>query len=229
MLTKVHIVKGPYGFCSCHIWMRELDHKAECWRTDAFELWALQSPLDSKEIQSINPKGNQSWIFIRRTDAEAEAPILWLPDGKNWLIGKRPWCWERLKAGEEGADRGWDGWMASQTRWTWVWANSGRWWWTGKPAVLQSMGSQRVGHDWVTEQNWRSLALRCKHRCFLLKPFNIMDFEESQARSCYKTELQNHGFPVQEPKLQVNTLRPTDMSKEGVARMQPCRWKVRVV
>ena len=67
---------------------------------------------------------------------------------------KRPWCWERLRAGEEGDDRGWDGWMASPTRWTWVWVDSRSWWWTGRPGVLQFIGSQRVGHDWVTELNW---------------------------------------------------------------------------
>ena len=67
---------------------------------------------------------------------------------------KRPWCWERLKAGGEGDDRGWDGWMASLTQWTWVWVNSGSWWWTGRPGVLRFMGSQRVEHDWVTELNW---------------------------------------------------------------------------
>ena len=67
---------------------------------------------------------------------------------------KRAWCWERLKMGGEGDDRGWDGWMASLTQWTWVWVNSGSWWWTGKPGVLQSMGSQRVGHDWATELKW---------------------------------------------------------------------------
>ena len=68
---------------------------------------------------------------------------------------KRLWCWEGLRAGGEGDGRGWDGWMASLTRWTWVWVNSGSWWWTGKPGVLQFMGSQRVGHDWVTELNWK--------------------------------------------------------------------------
>ena len=67
---------------------------------------------------------------------------------------KRPWCWERLKAGEEGDDKGWDGWMASPTQWTWVWLNSGSWWWTGRPGVPRFMGSQRVGHDWATELNW---------------------------------------------------------------------------
>ena len=72
---------------------------------------------------------------------------------------KRPWHWERLKAGGEGGSRGWDGWMASPTRWTWVWASSGSWWWTGRPGVLQAMGSQRVRHDWATELNWVSLAV----------------------------------------------------------------------
>ena len=67
---------------------------------------------------------------------------------------KRPWCWEGLEAGGEGDNRGWDGWMASLTWWMWVWMNSGSWWWTGRPGVLQFMGSQRVGHDWATELNW---------------------------------------------------------------------------
>ena len=67
---------------------------------------------------------------------------------------KRSWCWERLRAGGEGDNRGWDGWMASPTQWTWVWVDSGTWWWTGRPGVLWSMGLQRVGHDWVTELNW---------------------------------------------------------------------------
>ena len=70
---------------------------------------------------------------------------------------KRLWCWEGLGAGGEGDDRGWDGWMASPTRWTWVWVNSGSWWWTGRPGVLRFMGSQRVGHNWVTELNWTDI------------------------------------------------------------------------
>ena len=77
----------------------------------------------------------------------------WCEELTHW---KRPWCWERLKAGGEGDDRGWDGLMASLTRWAWVWASSRSWWWTGKPGVLQSMGLQIVGHDWVTELNWPS-------------------------------------------------------------------------
>ena len=75
----------------------------------------------------------------------------WCKELTHW---KRPWCWERLKACGDGDDRGWDGWMASPTQWTWVWVHSGSWWWTGKPGVLQSMGSQIVGHDWATELNW---------------------------------------------------------------------------
>ena len=119
----------------------------------------LESPLDCKELQPVHPKGNQSWILIGRTDAEAEPPILWPPGAKNWLIWKDPWkdpfpCWERLKAEGEGDDRGWDGWMTSLTRWAWIRASSRSWWRTGKSGVLQSMGSQRVGYDWATGLNW---------------------------------------------------------------------------
>ena len=70
---------------------------------------------------------------------------------------KRPWCWEGSRAGGEGDDRGWDDWMASLTRWTWVWVNSRSWWWTGRPGVLQLMVSQRVRHDWATELKWTEL------------------------------------------------------------------------
>ena len=109
----------------------------------------LESPLDCKEIQQVHPKGDQSWVFIGRTDAEAVTPMLWPPDKV-----KRPWCWERLKAGGEGDDWGCNGWMRSPTQWTWVWVNSGSWWWTVKPVMLWSMGSQRVERDWETELNW---------------------------------------------------------------------------
>ena len=114
----------------------------------------LESPLDCKEIQPVHPKGDQSWVFIGRTDVDAETPILWPTDVKSWLIGKKPWCWERLRAGGEGDNRGWDGWMASPTQWTWVWVDSRSWWWTRRPGMLQFMGLQRVGHDWETELNW---------------------------------------------------------------------------
>ena len=97
----------------------------------------------------VHPKGNQSWIFVGRTDAEAEAPIiLWPPDAKSRLIGK-DWCGERLKAGGEGGDRRWDGWMTSPTHLTWIWTSSERWWRTGKPGVLQSLGSQ--SQKWLSD------------------------------------------------------------------------------
>ena len=112
-------------------------------------------PLDCKEIQPVHSKGDQSWLFIGRIDAEVEAPILWPPDISEELTPwKRPWCWERLKARGEGDDRGWDGWMASWTLRTWVWVNSGSWWWTGRPGMLWFTGSQRAGHNWATELNW---------------------------------------------------------------------------
>ena len=129
--------------------------KDERWKIDAYELWCWKRLLDCKEIQPVSPKGSQSWIFIGRTDAEAASLAntlaIWWEELTHW---KRPWCWERLKAGREGDDRGWDGGMASPTQWTWVWAISGSWWWTGKPSVMQSMGSQRVRHDWETELKW---------------------------------------------------------------------------
>ena len=131
--------------------MWELDYK-ESWVPKNWCFWTVmlektfESPLDCKEIQSDYPKGNQSWTFIGRTDGETETLILWPPDAKNWLIWKDPdsgkeWRWE-----EKG--------MTSLTQWTWVWVSSESLWWTGKPGVLQSMGSQRVGHNWVTELNW---------------------------------------------------------------------------
>ena len=155
--------RGPssqsYGFSSSRVWMWELDYK-ESWALKNSCLWTvvlektLESPLDCKEIQPVHPKGDQSWIFIGRTDAEAETPNTWATWCKELTHLKRLWCWERLKVGGKGDDRGWDGWMASPTWWMWVWARSGTRWRTGKPAVLQSMGSQRVGHDWATELNW---------------------------------------------------------------------------
>ena len=98
-------------------------------------------------------QGDQSWVFFGRTDAKPETPVLWPPHEKSWLIGKDPDALG-LGAGGEGDDRGWDGWMASLTQWTWVWVNSGSWWWTGRPGVLRFMGLQRVRHDLATELNW---------------------------------------------------------------------------
>ena len=112
---------------STYVQMWELDHR-EGWVPKKWCFWTvmlqktLESPLNSNVIKPVNPKGNQPWIFTGRTDAEAEAPILWPPSGTHW---KRPWCWKRVRAGE-GDNGGWNGWMASSTQWTWVWANSGR-------------------------------------------------------------------------------------------------------
>ena len=155
--------KGPssqgHGFSSGHVQMWELDYKESwspkdlCFSTVVFEK-TLENPLDCREIQLVNPKGNQSWIFIGRTDVEAETLNTLVTCCEELTHLKRPWCWERLKVGGEGDDRGWDGWMAPLTQWTWVWVSSRNWWWTGRPAVLQSMGLQRVRHDWATELNW---------------------------------------------------------------------------
>ena len=112
----------------------------------------LESPLDWKEIKPVNPKGYQYWIFIGKTNAEAEAPIIWPPDVKSRLTGKDPDAGKDWRQEEKGDDRGWDGWMASPTQWTWVWASSRTWWQTGKLGMLQSMGSQRVRQDWAAEQ-----------------------------------------------------------------------------
>ena len=103
-------------------------------------------------LKEISP-----WDFFGRNDAKAETLVLWPPHEKSWLIGKDSDARRDWGAGGEGDDRGWDGWMASLTRWTWVWVNSGSWWWTGRPGVLRFMGSQRVGHDWATDLIWSDL------------------------------------------------------------------------
>ena len=153
--TKVHLVKAmvfPVVVYGCENWSVK---KAEHWRTDAFELWCwektLESPLDCKEVKPIHSKGNQSWIFLGRTDAEAEAPILWPPNVKNWLIGKDSDAgkgWRREEKGKtEDEMVGWHH-RLDEHEFEQV-PGVGRW--TGKPGVLQSMGLQRVGHDWATE------------------------------------------------------------------------------
>ena len=161
--------KGPssqsYSFSSGHVWMWELDSE-ESWALKNWCFWTvvlektLESPLDCSEIQPVHAKGNQSWIFIGRTEAEAETPVTLATWCEELTQLKRPWCWERLKMGGGGDDRGWDGWMASPTQWTWVWVNSGSWWWTGKPHMLQSMGLRNV-LEWVTELNWTNSSKLC--------------------------------------------------------------------
>ena len=132
-----------------------LTPKNWCFSTVVLEK-ILESPLDCKEIQPVHSERDQPWDFFGRNDAKAKTPVLWPAYVKSWLIGK-DWCWEGLGAGGKGNDWRWDGWMASLIRWTWVWVNSGSWWWTGRLGVLRFMGLQKVRHDWATELNWMTL------------------------------------------------------------------------
>ena len=122
-----------------------------CFWTVALEK-TLESPLDCKEIQPVHPKGDQSWVFIGRTNVEAQAPILWPPDAKSWLIGKDPDAGKDWEQEEKGMTE--DEMVGWHHRWTWGWVDSGSWWWTGRPGMLQFTGLQRVEHDWATELNW---------------------------------------------------------------------------
>ena len=155
--TKVHLVKAMvfpvvmYGYESWTV------KKADHWRVDAFELWYWRRLL---RVPWTARRSNQSILKETSPGCSLEGLMLRLKlqysceELTHW---KRLWYWEGLGAGGEGDDRGWDGWMASLTRWTWVSVNSGSWWWTGRPGVLRFMGSQRVAHDWVTELNWNLL------------------------------------------------------------------------
>ena len=143
LTTKVHLVKVmvfPVVMYGCESWTIK---KAECWGTDAFELWywrrLLRVPWTARRSNQSILKRNQSWIFVGRSDAEAETVILWPPDVKNWLTGKDPDAGKE-KLGREGDDRGQDGWMLSLTQCTWIWANSWRWWRSRKPGMLQMHG-----------------------------------------------------------------------------------------
>ena len=149
-----------YGISSSHVWTWKLDYK-ESWAPKNRCFWTvvlekiLESHLDSKEIQPVHLKELvlnihwKDWCWNWNSNTLAT----WYEELTHW---KRPWCGERLKEGGKGDDRGWDGWMASSIRWTRVWVNSWSWWLTGRPGVLQCMGSQRVRHNWATELNWTS-------------------------------------------------------------------------
>ena len=146
--------KGPssqgYGFSSSHVWMWELDCE-KSWEPKNWCFWTvvlentLESPLDCKEIQPVHPRGDRSvlgvhwkdWCWSRNSNTLAT----WCEELTHL---KRPWCWERLRAEGEGDDRGWDGLMASLTGWTWVWVDSGSWWWIGRPGMPCFMGSQSL-------------------------------------------------------------------------------------
>ena len=155
-------IKGPSskscGFSSSHVWMWELDYK-ESWvqKNDAFELWCwrrlLRVPWTARRsnqsiLKEISPGCSLEGLMYK---VKLQYFATWC---ENLTHLKIPWCWERLRAGGEGYNRGWDGWMALPTQWTWVWVNSGSWWWTVRPGVLWFMGSQIVGHNWETELNW---------------------------------------------------------------------------
>ena len=155
--------KGPssksYGFSSSQVGIWELDYK-ESWVPKDRCFWTmvlettLESPLRSNQsiLKEISPECSlEHWMFIGCWSWNSNTLATWCKELTHW---KRPWCWERLKAGGEGDDRGWDGWMASLTWWTWVWINSGSWWWTGRPGMLQCVGSPRVRHNGETELNW---------------------------------------------------------------------------
>ena len=148
-------------------WCESWDYK-ESWALKNWCFWTvvlektLESPLDCKEIQLVHLKGNQYWIFIGRTDAEAETPntlATWCEELTHW---KRPRCWERWKT-RDGDDRGWEGWMASLMWWRWVWVGFGSWWWTGKPDIHGFAKSR----TWLS--NWTELIVLVRvFLCFLI-------------------------------------------------------------
>ena len=150
--------------------MWELDYK-ECQRIDAFELWCwrrlLRVPWTARRsnqpiLKEISPGYSLEGLILR---LKHQYLATWCEELSHL---KRPWCWEKLRAGGEGDNRGWDGCMAPPTQWTCIWVNSGSWWWTGRPGMLQFVGSQRVGHDWATELNWTELRPKINSKCSML-------------------------------------------------------------
>ena len=129
--------------------------KAEHRRIDAFELWCwsklLRVPWTARRSNQLIIRKSILNIHWKDWCWSSNTWVTWYEELTHW---RRPWSWEKSKAGGERNDRGWDGWMTSLTQWTWLWVSSRNWWWIGKPGVLQSVGSQRVGHNWATELNW---------------------------------------------------------------------------
>ena len=158
--TKICLVKvmvSPVVLYGCERFESWTIEKAEHWRIDAFVLWCwrrlLRVPWTARRSNQSILNWNQSWIFIGKTDAEAETPIIWPPDAKNCLTGKDPDAGEDWREEEKGPTEdemvGWHHRLNGR-----AWVKSGSCWWTGRPGVLQSMGLQRVGHHWVTLLNW---------------------------------------------------------------------------
>ena len=172
--TKVRLIKAmafPVVMYGCESWTIK---KAEHRRIDAFELWCwrrlLRVPWTARRssqsiLKEIGPGCSLEGLMLK-------LKLQYLATGCGELTHwKRPWCWERLRAEGEEDDRRWDGWMASPTQWTWVWVNSRSWWWAGRPGVMRFMGSQRVGHDWATELNWKKPVTKYLlfHPCEMLR------------------------------------------------------------
>ena len=160
--TKVRLVKAivfPVVMYGCESWTVK---KAQCQRIDAFALWCwrrlLRVPWTARRsnhsiLKEISPECSLEGMMLK-LKLQYFGHLIWRIELTLW---NRLWCWGGLGSGGRGDDRGWDGWIASPTRWTSVWVNSRSWWWTGRPGVLWFMGSQRVGHDWATELNWTEL------------------------------------------------------------------------
>ena len=135
-----------------------MDVRVELWRKlSAKELMFLTYGVGEDSWESLGLQGDQPWDFFGRNGAKAETPVLWPPDAKCWLIGK-----DSDPGGDWGQEEKWMtedemAGLASPTWWTWAWVNSGSWWWTGRPGMLQFMGSQRVGHDWAIELKWNEM------------------------------------------------------------------------
>ena len=155
--TKVHLVKAmvfPVVMYGCENWTIK---KAECWRIDAFELWCWRRLLrvpwtvrrsNQSILKEISPEYSLEGLMLK---LKLQYSFIWCKELTHW---KRPWCWERLRAGGEGDDRGWGAWMVLLTRWTWVWVDSRNWWWTGRPGMLQYMGLQSL--TWLSD--WTELS-----------------------------------------------------------------------
>ena len=160
LATKVHLVKAmffPVVMYGCESWTIK---KAEHWRIDVFELWCwrrlLRVPWTARRSNQSSLKETNPEYSLEGLMLKLKLPLATWCEKLTHL--KRPWCWARLKAGGEGDDRGWDGWIASLTQQTWVWVNSQSWWWTGRPGMLQSMGSQ----SWTQLSDWTELNLAMK-------------------------------------------------------------------
>ena len=167
----------PVVTYGCESWTVK---KAECQRIDAFELWCWRRLL---RVTWTARRSNQSILKEIHPGISLEGMMLsWssrtlATSCEGLTHWKRLWCWEGLGAGGEGDDRGWDGWMASRTRWTWVWVNSGRRWWTGRPGVLQFLGSQRVRQDWAAELNWSNSVAKTEITVFKLGKISYVSIQ----------------------------------------------------